>query len=97
MPSFANTIKALKEYDANRAQRDKLLDDATTNEEFHHWEQVERAAVEKVQDALYEDTKEYNRRDRCALEHPDSVFLREIVKKYGGTNEEDSDDRDRRG
>lgn len=94
MPSFPNTKKALEEYDAGRAERDRLWQEAMSNQDMIHYGRVELAAAEKVQEAFYQDTKEFNSRDRCSLVDPDSAFLRELVRKYGGEDEEDSDHRD---
>ena len=94
MPSFPNTRKALEEWDNDRSRRDQLWKDAQSKKDMIHWGRVELEAAKKVQEAFYQDTKEFNLRDRCSLVDPDSAFLRELVRKYGGGDEEDSNHRD---
>lgn len=58
---------AIIEYDRTEAARMKLFEDIVNDKEFAEWEAVERAALEKVQQAFWEVTKRFNGRSACAM------------------------------
>lgn len=76
--AFENTSKALQRYDASQADRDRLLEVADTTAAFRAWEQIEKAALDRVREAFFEDTKGVNCRDNCMI--ADLAFMRRCVK-----------------
>ena len=74
---FTNTRAALITYDAGSAQRQKLWTAADTNDDVNEAVAADRAALELVQAAFYEDTKAINTRRHCEL--ADIQFMRHLV------------------
>ncbi len=76
---FANTRKAISEYDARRTARNALYSNAKTIEDLEHAVSTNRTAVERVRSAFYKDTKDRNNPDQARLVHPDDPWLRSLV------------------
>lgn len=62
---FPNTAKALIEYDAKAPEIQKLWDDADSGQTINAAEEADMAALRKVQDAFYKDTKFMNSLEDC--------------------------------
>jgi hypothetical protein len=75
MTTYTNLIPALHEYEASREARDKEFIATKNTREMKAWARKEKIAREKVADAFFEDTKDYNSREKCSL--PSIKVLRE--------------------
>lgn len=81
-PSFQRTAAALAVYDADREARKRLWDEIDSDAGVLAAQRVDKEAADKVREAFYKDTKEYNSRTNAYLIHPDESYLRDIVKRY---------------
>lgn len=79
MTDFTRTREALKVYDADTPRRDKLWNDAMTNEAVYAAQAEDKVAADKVREAFAEDTKHVNSRERAFLVSPNDPWLRRIV------------------
>ena len=66
-PSLVHTRAALKTYNETRKERDDYLDAAETDGEVYKWNLMEKAALDKVREAFFEDTKDRNSKDNCMI------------------------------
>lgn len=74
-----HTAVALKIYDEGHAVRETLF--YTTRGDDDAWGRAVRDAIQKVQDAFFEDTKDHNSRDNCCL--VSIGWLKQQVAKHG--------------
>ena len=65
--SFDNTRKALAIFDAGKAAREVLFEAIDNGDDFRAWEAAEKTALEVVQRAFYEDTKDVNNLANCMI------------------------------
>lgn len=72
-PTFEHSRKAIAAYDAGIDARYQQMIDARTNTDVEKACEEERAARAKLSEALFEDTKDRNSRDNCALVHPNTI------------------------
>lgn len=68
-PTFTHSRKALKEFLAGEPDRAKRWEQADTNRKVRLCEQEDRAAREKLAQALYKDTCDRNRLEDCRHVH----------------------------
>ncbi len=78
---FSNTIAALAEFDRTGVDRDRMVDTAETNRDIYAWIAAVDAAVELVQRAFQEDTKDLNNWSHC--KHVTIKDARRIVSHDG--------------
>jgi hypothetical protein len=76
---LVRTEAALAEYDADQARRNKLLEDAETDDAVDAWAREEDAAQEKVRRAFHADTADRNSWEQAKV--VDLATLREWVAK----------------
>jgi hypothetical protein len=72
-PDFKHTKKAWPEWERENKRLKAMLDDESaykTMEAFNNWEKLNDANDRRLQDAFYEDTKEYNSLHHCRLVSP---------------------------
>ena len=67
MTTFDNTRVAMAEYEKTLPARNAAWDRATTDAEIVECVKVDTAAMNKVREAYYEDTKAFNPRANCML------------------------------
>jgi hypothetical protein len=90
--AFENTARALVEFDKGARAREDAFLGSENAAEFYAAEAEERREMQKVRDAFFEDTKEFNSRSVCDIVGLD--FCREMVardkerKKARGQGEE---------
>ena len=65
MIDLSNTVRALEGYDATAEGRDLMLEAARSKADVMNWELAERTALQTVQLAFWEDTKDWNNLDNC--------------------------------
>ena len=70
---------ALVEYDSSQAKRDAMLNSARTNRDVKKWESAEEAALRKVREAFFQDTKDRNNHSTCML--VGIKFVRQLVER----------------
>jgi hypothetical protein len=63
--SVAPLVEALNEYDRTAQERQRQWDTVRTEKEVSQAELADGIALQKVQDAFYEVTKDRNSRDNC--------------------------------
>lgn len=80
MTDFARTREALQLYDNRRVVREKCWMNVLGHAGLIKAEQNDKSDVTRVQLAFYEDTKEFNTRENCALIDPDDPWLRRLVE-----------------
>lgn len=78
--SFDRTRAALEEYDRTRPERDKLWFDEASMTSLEVAQNADREAVDKVQAAFLEDTKEFNSPNHAKMVHPDDEWLRRLIR-----------------
>lgn len=75
---FENTRKALQEFDETAAQRAQAWSVVETNDEVGACEVADNAALNKVREAYYLDTKDINSKDNCM--RVDLEFMRRMAE-----------------
>jgi hypothetical protein len=77
MTKFPNSKKALKEYDKMLPTFNAMADAVQTDADVYGLMIKEKVAVDKVREAYYQDTKDFNCRDNCML--CSIAFIREMA------------------
>lgn len=77
MRTFDNTRKALIEFDAGAAERQRLWDSIESNQDVEAAVAADNAAKNKVREAFYEDTKDINSKENCMCVEVD--FMRRLA------------------
>lgn len=80
--TFENTRKALVEFDEMAAQRAHAWTTIETNDEVEACAAADTAALNKVREAYYLDTKDINSRENCM--RVDLEFMRKMVERNHG-------------
>lgn len=62
----APLIEALNEYDRTAPERQKLWDTIESNQDVMHAEKSDQEALERVQEAFWQVTRDRNSRESCA-------------------------------
>lgn len=83
--TLIKTKAALEEWDRAQPELTRSLSSIDSEEGLRLWEAGLEGLWLKVSHAFYEETKDRNSVQNCRLVHPDDPWLRELVKKYGGT------------
>jgi protein-disulfide isomerase-like protein with CxxC motif len=78
MTDFKRTREALAVYDTSAAERQARWDRVNTTDHVEEAEHQDRLALEAVQEAFYQDTRNVNSREHCAL--ADIAFMRRCVE-----------------
>lgn len=66
-------IEAVAEFDRTAPERQAMLDSAETEADVAAWDAALAKALEPVQEAFYQLTKEYNSREKCCLVNIDDA------------------------
>lgn len=83
--SLIKTKSALQEWDRAQPELTRSISLISDEEGLRLWEARLEELWLKVSDAFYEETKDRNSVQNCRLVNPDDPWLRDLVKKYGGT------------
>lgn len=81
-PTFNNTRDALIIYDASEDDREKAWEHTQSDRDVFAAEAADLAALNKVREAYFLDTKLFNYHDTCML--VPLHFMREMATKYSG-------------
>lgn len=76
---FPHSKTALEELQLSQPTLNKMLDEATTDEEVQQAILEEKEALNKVRRAFYKDTRDRNSLDNCLL--ADVPWIAEVVRK----------------
>ncbi|HVI42705.1 MAG TPA: hypothetical protein VM577_18895 [Anaerovoracaceae bacterium] len=79
-----HTKKALEVWDSYTPLFERLWGLADTNSLVEAVYRLELQAIEKVREAFYQDTKEFNSKSHASLIHPNDPWLRNLITKNTG-------------
>lgn len=81
MNEFKNTKAALIVFDATKPEYDSLWEKVDSEEKMKAAQLFDQLAMNKVREAFFEDTKEFNSREHCMLINPDDPWFRNLIKE----------------
>jgi hypothetical protein len=83
---FTHTKAAWPEWEKENNRLSAKLTSIKTMSDFENWEKLRNANDSKLQEAFYEDTKEYNSLHHCRLVSPQWLY-KTIIKKETKSDE----------